>query len=446
MRRAFAAVRTIRPGGALWGLPAMLLFLPGAARAQELYGCNNAGRLFVLNLATGAGTPVCNLPTHPDPGATEIEYDGAHNVAFVQARDGVFGGQMFDILNCMGVGPLLSTNDLVFNGLEFVGGLLYGTAIPGPCQPSHLAILDPTSGLSTAIGPTGKGPISGLAWDPQTQTLYGVTGCSQQMGPSQLVRVDLATGAAVDVGSTGRTLGSLEFGPDARLYAGGDNTDGGKLYVIDPTNGSSTLVGPTGYANVTGLALITRPVPVLISGFAATPFEGGVKLAWEIYSDEQVLGFRIYRRLAGASVGEGIPADGLIPGESRTYTDASVQGGKSYDYTLAVVLTDRELVSPVIRAEAMAYTVALHQNTPNPFNPSTTISFTLAEREVVTLSIYDVEGKRVRTLVDGTVGEGRHEYIWNGRDARGGSVGSGVYFCRLTAGKQSVSRKMVLLK
>jgi hypothetical protein len=88
----------------------------------------------------------------------------------------------------------------------------------------------------------------------------------------------------------------------------------------------------------------------------------------------------------------------------------------------------------------------LGQNHPNPFNPSTTISFTLPERARVTLLIYDVQGRLLRTLVDDMVGEGYQERMWDGKDASGSQVGSGVYFYRLTAGDKTLTKKMVLLK
>jgi flagellar hook assembly protein FlgD len=91
-------------------------------------------------------------------------------------------------------------------------------------------------------------------------------------------------------------------------------------------------------------------------------------------------------------------------------------------------------------------TFALHQNHPNPFNPSTTIRFTLAAREHTSIVVYDAKGRRVRTLVDAAQDAGEHEVEWDGRDANGVVVSSGVYFCRLSAGIQSETRKMVLLK
>lgn len=90
---------------------------------------------------------------------------------------------------------------------------------------------------------------------------------------------------------------------------------------------------------------------------------------------------------------------------------------------------------------------ALLGNYPNPFNPSTTIAFTLAEPSPVAVGIYDVRGRRVRTLVDSDYGMGRNSVAWDGRDDAGRRVPSGVYFCRLTVGARVVdSRQMILIK
>ncbi len=92
--------------------------------------------------------------------------------------------------------------------------------------------------------------------------------------------------------------------------------------------------------------------------------------------------------------------------------------------------------------------VATHlaQNIPNPFNPSTSIHFTLASRERVSIAIYDATGAVVRTLLDEERPAGANEVMWDGRDARGNVMSSGVYFCRLMAGSISETRKMTLLK
>jgi hypothetical protein len=88
----------------------------------------------------------------------------------------------------------------------------------------------------------------------------------------------------------------------------------------------------------------------------------------------------------------------------------------------------------------------LMQNYPNPFNPTTTISFTLPERTQTRLSVHDIEGRLVTTLVDDTMGEGFKEVTWDGKNDRGNPVVSGVYFYRLTAGNRTLTKKMILLK
>ena len=90
---------------------------------------------------------------------------------------------------------------------------------------------------------------------------------------------------------------------------------------------------------------------------------------------------------------------------------------------------------------------ALHQNVPNPFNPTTQISFDLAQNGRVALRIYDVAGRLVRTLVDKDMSAGRNQsLVWNGLDDQNRRVSSGVYFYRLDAAGVSLTKKMVVMK
>ncbi|UCC45582.1 MAG: T9SS type A sorting domain-containing protein, partial [Candidatus Zixiibacteriota bacterium] len=84
---------------------------------------------------------------------------------------------------------------------------------------------------------------------------------------------------------------------------------------------------------------------------------------------------------------------------------------------------------------------SLSQNRPNPFNPSTEISFSLPAAADVTLKVYNITGRLVTTLVDGRLEAGRHTVTWDGSDAA-----SGVYFYRFQAAEFVASRKMILLK
>jgi hypothetical protein len=88
----------------------------------------------------------------------------------------------------------------------------------------------------------------------------------------------------------------------------------------------------------------------------------------------------------------------------------------------------------------------LGQNAPNPFNPLTTVSFEVPERCDVRVAVYSPSGRLVRELVDGSHEPGRYSAVWDGVDADGGAVGSGVYFCVLEAGGRRIERKMVLMK
>jgi hypothetical protein len=102
--------------------------------------------------------------------------------------------------------------------------------------------------------------------------------------------------------------------------------------------------------------------------------------------------------------------------------------------------------TPTATRDAPDPRLALHPNHPNPFNPSTAISYELPARGRVTLRVFDAKGRLVRTLVDAVEPAGVRNARWDGRNDAGAVVGSGVYFCRLETAGISRSRKMVLLK
>jgi hypothetical protein len=103
-----------------------------------------------------------------------------------------------------------------------------------------------------------------------------------------------------------------------------------------------------------------------------------------------------------------------------------------------------ELVDSLGRAAPRA--VVLHQNAPNPFNPGTTIRFELPQDEQVSIRIFDVRGRVVRTLVQGRRPAGYNEVTWNGVDESGRRVASGVYWCRLEMPGVVQTRAMVLAR
>lgn len=112
------------------------------------------------------------------------------------------------------------------------------------------------------------------------------------------------------------------------------------------------------------------------------------------------------------------------------------------------LLDDRGRVRAVRYATVRPLAAALGANYPNPFNPATTIPFTVptGAAEAVRLEIYDLLGQRVRIVVDESLGPGHHRVVWDGLDARGAPVASGPYFYRLEVGAFAQTRRLLLLR
>ena len=134
-------------------------------------------------------------------------------------------------------------------------------------------------------------------------------------------------------------------------------------------------------------------------------------------------------------------------GLSFQFSDSNCRPGATYRYRIDVVDDDgRAVLFETDAISVPAASAILHQNHPNPFNPSTAITYVIPEDARVTLDIFDVEGKPVTRLVDTFQKHGQYTVRWNGIDRDGNRVDAGVYLYRFTAGKSRLSRKMVLLK
>jgi M6 family metalloprotease-like protein len=273
-------------------------------------------------------------------------------------------------------------------------------------------------------------PISGEM--NKVVTITDIQGGMMQHGATFLLR---------DASSTEYPAASVDWIGKAKITGTIDLTGVPKgMYDVVVRN-------PDGQEAVLGGAFeVTDPVPVFIQGFQPQVVDAGIELQWTIWADEAIRGFKLLRSAAG---GPEVPvlANGLLAPEARSYLDTTVEPATAYDYALIVVLGDNsELRSPVVHATAKRLTLALYQNQPNPFNPSTQIQFVLPEASRVRLAVYDVQGRLVTTLVDGDRPSGLNEVRWNGRSARDEPVATGVYFYRLEAGKRVLTRKLLLLK
>jgi hypothetical protein len=189
------------------------------------------------------------------------------------------------------------------------------------------------------------------------------------------------------------------------------------------------------------------PVPVAISSFNAFPTNEGVKIRAQFYSTLDNANFVVVYRANGRSDDFRTLTTAVAPNNGDfTYVDNTVTSGGSYSYKISVIEGDNEYFSAVASVKLPGRSIELSQNVPNPFNPETTIRFTLPSSERVALSVYAANGALVRTLVDGVQPSGTHNITWDGHDSKGNAVSSGVYFYRLSAGKFNETRKMVLLK
>ncbi len=120
--------------------------------------------------------------------------------------------------------------------------------------------------------------------------------------------------------------------------------------------------------------------------------------------------------------------------------------GRADTVDSALFVLNTQYLSPVGGAELPA-THRLGACAPNPFNPATTIGFSLANRAQVELIVYDLTGRRVRTLLAGRwVEAGDHEAKWRGIDEQGREVAAGVYLARFRAGEITATRRMTLIK
>ncbi|MBC8384089.1 MAG: T9SS type A sorting domain-containing protein, partial [Candidatus Cloacimonetes bacterium] len=132
----------------------------------------------------------------------------------------------------------------------------------------------------------------------------------------------------------------------------------------------------------------------------------------------------------------------------KSYTTLNLQTNQFED---KLVISGRQEYSAVKfgefeEPENIITTTKLNGNYPNPFNPTTTISFSLPNEQDIELTIYNIRGQKVKTLYSGTADKGDHSMIWEGKNANNKSVSSGIYFYKLKTNENILTRKMIMLK
>ena len=211
------------------------------------------------------------------------------------------------------------------------------------------------------------------------------------------------------------------------------------------------LVAVDRHGNTSAAALL-RPedvkVGTLLQSFAASYSLGEIEVAWRLSEAGDDKRFIVSRAEGPSGVFAEIP-DAAIERDALSFTfkDARVEPGTEYRYRVEVCEgTGRNVLFETEAISTPTLPLTLYQNHPNPFNPSTTIRYYLPERCGVVLEIFDSSGRRIARLVDESQPAGSHAAVWAGLDDHKRGVGTGVYFYRLTAGKETTSRKMVLIR
>jgi hypothetical protein len=168
-----------------------------------------------------------------------------------------------------------------------------------------------------------------------------------------------------------------------------------------------------------------------------------------VTSNYDGVGWTLYENLGGGVLGNPRTLNATSAGSCATLHDRDNDG--DLDMTGIDELDDHLFIfdndpGPSAAAGPPAAGVRLLGNYPNPFNPVTTIRFSLARAGRVRISVHDVEGRLVRLVTERRFGAGTHGVTWDGTGADGRVAGSGVYFCVLRSGDGERSRKMLLLK
>jgi hypothetical protein len=191
---------------------------------------------------------------------------------------------------------------------------------------------------------------------------------------------------------------------------------------------------------------IILPIPQNVEAVCNYP---DVIITWDAITDgRDFASYNVYRggELIATGITNTMYTDPNLPSGVYCYNVAAIyDGGWESDWSddAWVPVTETNNILIPVRTE-------LSGNYPNPFNPETTIKFSLKEDSDVNIKIYNIKGSVVRTLVDGEMSTAYHEVVWDGKDNAGRSVSSGLYFYKMVSegnsGRYTSTKKMILLK
>ena len=187
------------------------------------------------------------------------------------------------------------------------------------------------------------------------------------------------------------------------------------------------------------------PLPVELTAFSANSVNGNVELLWNTATEKNNNGFEVERKSAASE----FVKIGFVKGNGTTtnvssysFTDKNVKA--DYSYRLKQIDFDGTFAySNIVNVSAnqLPVTFALGQNFPNPFNPTTSISYSLPQAGVVNLAIFNTLGQKVKEVVNSYQEAGNYTVSLNVSD-----LSSGNYIYNISVNGKSINKKMLLLK
>ena len=318
--------------------------------------------------------------------------------------------------------------------LEIGKGYWINTATPinsiikGKTQPSVSLDLPPNWSM---VGPGTKSvEVSSLG-----PSIISVFGFDDRYFPADLLEpghgywVNLNTAATLELGGSSAAKSALNLPPQkglthATLFAKSDGIQQLLHLGVEPKD-------------------IKALPPLPPSEMFDVRFDLGDIGTWQVPRVTQTTDFRIQLQGDRIQLGWKIPSEEI--GLWKLIVNGRIFDLEGKDMVALEPGIDQVFLRQQI-GRAVPQVYALGQNFPNPFNPATTIHYTLPEITPVSLTIYDIAGQVVRHLIDQKQVAGSHQVIWDGLDEFGAQTANGVYFYELRAGKFRALRKMLLLK
>ncbi len=227
---------------------------------------------------------------------------------------------------------------------------------------------------------------------------------------------------------------------------------------------AGSIFALTGFGESGTFEITEETLPVELSSFSASPTaDNYVQLYWITQSESNLQGYYVFRS-AEKELSSGIQLSGLIQPtntssqQSYSYLDSEIFASGLYYYWLQSMEMDGNgyyhgPVSILVNLEGsdpdipeIPMETGIRAIFPNPFNPSTTISYQLLSPEKVNISIYNIRGQVIQSMNRTHNAAGIYSVVFNGNDSSGNAVSSGIYYVVMNTGKRNFTQKIVLMK